>query len=125
MLEEVNYSNGQIMEALNNKADLDLNNLSVDDKMALIEEHKETIMGWMMPDYSKGVSLNANTPAPSNGVIFINSYVSENYRSINIDSVMVFQAGGSYNCRDSNIIPICKGSSCNYASTFFPYKGAI
>lgn len=77
MVEEVDMSNGTIMEALNNKADIDLNNLSVENKRALIEENKETIMGWMMPDYANkeiiSTSLKTFT-APCMGEIYIQCY---------------------------------------------------
>lgn len=46
---EIDTDIGQILEALNDKVDIDGNNFT--------EEGKQTIVGWGMPDYSAGVSV--------------------------------------------------------------------
>ena len=78
-------SDGTIMEALNNKADIDLNNLSADDKMALIKENKETVMGWMMPDYANGV--NKGTSFTSDGYYMM--YVTQTFTSSGSQGVTI------------------------------------
>lgn len=100
MVEEVDMSNGTIMEALNNKADIDLNNLSADDKMALIEEHKETIMSWMMPDYTNGVNKGLSFTSDGYYVLQIHqTFTSSGSKSVSISIngvVQEYSTGGNW-----------------------------
>ena len=129
-------SDGTIMEALNNKADIDLNNLSVEDKLALIEEHKETIMGWMIPDYSKAESRSKGVEyiAECNG--YIRLYLQNG--TSNPFDFKIDDFGILYNPREGNHYntypPILIGKGQKYilsgngtvgSYVFIPCKGAI
>lgn len=130
MVEEVDMSNGAIMEALNNKADIDLNNLSVEDKRALIEENKETIMGWMMPDYSAGISLSdisTSNPytAPADGYLYATVYNCTAYVN---DSIVAYSDNATYAV--SVVIVLSKNDVVTVSQNvlnrckFYPLKGA-
>ena len=54
-MSDVNTDTGVILEALNDKADRDLNNIN------LSATAKQTIVGWGIPDYDSAVSLSAPT----------------------------------------------------------------
>ena len=131
-----NTSDGTIMEALNNKADIDLNNLSADDKLSLIEEHKETIIGWMIPDYSRGVdivsSITTGYTVPKMGVIVIYSLPATGSSQIILNDVTILNkvsTTGDYAV--SLTLPVNQGdiikmqTYTNASITFFPFKGAI
>lgn len=68
MAEEVNYEPATVLEALNNKADRDFNNISSDTK--------NMVIGWGMPDYDSGISITSYTSsdnqfvAPCDGIIY-------------------------------------------------------
>lgn len=49
---------GQFSEALNDKVDLDFNNMNPS------STSKNTIVGWGLPDYSNVTTLDINTPSP-------------------------------------------------------------
>lgn len=132
-------SDGTIMEALNNKADIDLNNLSADDKMALIEENKETVMGWMMPDYSKGVNVlddisqDSQYIPPKKGFLFLYVWNDGAWGFTNIKDGSVVVSFDEFNTRGHSVlVPIdenglycttkIKGNG-DILATFFPLKG--
>lgn len=134
MVEEVDMSNGTIMEALNNKADIDLNNLSVEDKRALIEENKETIMGWMIPDYSKGISISNDYVCEKDGYVVQISSGSGNdaVAQLYVDGILVSTTvtRAPYNQEATASAFVSKGSVVTYVATkfnsitFYPLKGA-
>lgn len=80
---------GAISEALNNKADLDFNNMDPSDLS------KETIVGWGMPDYSAGVSVTL--PYTANNKCFVVGYASASNQAISfmINGEVVSTNGGT------------------------------
>lgn len=139
MVEEVDMSNGTIMEALNNKADIDLNNLSVEDKRALIEENKETIMSWMMPDYANGVNVlddisqDSQYIPPKKGFLFLYVWNDGAWGFTNIKDGSVVVSFDEFNARGHSVlVPIDEnGLYCTtkikgngeILATFYPLKG--
>ena len=111
-------SDGTIIEALNNKADIDLNNLSADDKLSLIEEHKETIIGWMMPDYNNYEELQQDVEyiASDNCWIYVDTLSTSSnsgghvHKAIIIDDVTVYEVRSFYYTQTNALIPCSKGS---------------
>lgn len=143
MVEEVDMSNGTIMEALNNKADIDLNNLSVENKRALIEENKETIMGWMMPEWERAIEItetytNSNPfIAPCDGLLIYGHWSTTNCKIFVNDIVIggMFGSDTGYGFSYPLSLPLLKGDRFyqEYANNtsfptqhnrFIPFKGA-
>ena len=83
-----------------------------------------SVVSSILPDLTAGVSLAANTAAPSDGWVFVKKIVDENYWSLKMDDVLVGYNGGSKLQGNSEFLLIAKGSSINYDSTFYPCKGA-
>ena len=106
-------------ELFNTKADADLSNINPSQAI------KETIIGWGIPDWSAGISLANNSPAPSHGIIYTSRSISNDYWRANVNGVTVAYEGGSYNDGSSAIIPVSKGDiiTSGASMTFFPYKG--
>ena len=125
MSEEVNYSNGQLLETLNNKADIDFNNLSSETKMNLIEENKETIMGWMMPDYTNSETIEQDVEyVASNDCWIYGKALSTSSNSgghvhkvLYIDDVLVDEIRSFYYTQVSIMIPCKKGSKYKFSNS--------
>lgn len=138
-------SDGTIMEALNNKADIDLNNLSADNKLALIEENKEIVMSWMIPDYNSGVNINLDEDiiAPYHCFITAESKANANQLaaitlSVKDDNDTYHPIGVSYSnvsgysssavvngyFSKGQIFKCSKTSGSSYSATMYPLKGA-
>lgn len=124
MLEDINVN--AISEALNNKADLDLQNVNATGKASTVV--------WGMPDYSNAsaVTFASASPfwtAPKDGFIYVWTTNSSGQAAIfAINNQNVFyddRAAGAM----GTTIPICKGdvvTKKDYITqaTFFPCKAA-
>ena len=151
-MSDVDYDPGTVLEALNNKADIDLGNVTASVASAFIKSdlsnvgstQKETIVGWGMPDFSAGVSKSLNTvyQAEKDGWIVIHGWQTSNGNA-NVelqysvdgtfsDGITVIKnyTGNSTQTEGSFIAPIPKG--IYYRSTeigslhsfiFYPCKG--
>lgn len=125
MVEEVDMSNGTIMEALNSKADIDLNNLSADDKRALIEENKETIIGWMMPDYTNSETIEQDVEyVASNDCWIYGKALSTSstsgghvHKVLYIDDAPIDEIRSFYYNQVSIMIPCKKGSKYKFSNS--------
>lgn len=76
-----------------------------------------------LPNLSAGVSLAANTAAPSDGWVFATVWGQEGYWNAYIDGVHVAYEGGSKIYAGYSFTPIAKGSTFSVASTFYPCRG--
>lgn len=132
---------GKISEALNNKTDLDFNNMNPSDLS------KDTIVGWGIPDYSAGVDItwtnetkNITIPsgtvlssqayfiAPSDGFVVLHASVSNGAEYVLVNENVVENPGTNVyvNAR----FPVSKGDEIRvvtvsryYNCQFFPFKG--
>ena len=89
----------------NGKVDLDLNNMNAS------AASKETIIGWVMPDYTSSTTLASGDTAPANGYLYVVSGGSRVF-SILIDNVTAYTYNWSsgYGSPDNCYIPVAKGS---------------
>lgn len=124
-VEEIAEIAGIKAETINNKADLDLNNINPSASV------RETIIGWGMLDYSAGVRLNANVTytAQKDGFVFWQALNITN-GNFYVNSVLYGQAmgrGGKWADCNSVMMPVSKGDTynCDGATDFifYPVKG--
>lgn len=122
---------GKILEALNNKTDLDFNNMNPSDLSI------ETVVGWMIPDYSAGIAISGNTDfiCPAHGVIAGEvSAATGGYCHIKVNGIVIMQVGSENNqrCRGPFYAQIQKGDVVHILtagnavipqSNFYPFKG--
>lgn len=120
-MSDVNTDTGVILEALNDKADRDLNNINPS------ASAKETIVGWGIPDYSAGISLNGiSSPytAPKDGVVIL----ERNIGTVYVNGNYVATSGQTYSAY-SVFIPVSSGDIVSwtqgtpYNGVFYPLKG--
>lgn len=128
MAEEVNYEPATVLEALNNKADRDFNNISSDTK--------NMVISWDRIDWESGVSQTAQIEytAPTNGFIIGFNYTNgENKLTIN-NTTFNFNSGNGANIYAGSgfYIPLSKNDTYKMEQafsgstsflTFYPLKG--
>lgn len=94
---------------------------------------KETVVGWGMPDFSAGISVNATSyTAPKAGIVLINCvHVDNNSNNVSINGVQIynFSMSGSYanGAMTPFETPVSAGdviTSNRNILKFYPYKGA-
>jgi hypothetical protein len=93
---------------------------------------KNTLIGYVMPDYSAGISISSGNTIPSNGIVIAGKFTIDDYWNVSInrpltDNVFVLSGGGSHNQSTSGIILVSEGDTI-YATngvilTFYPCKG--
>lgn len=113
---------GQITEALNDKTDLDFNNMNPS------ATAKQTIVGWGMPDYSAGVSITANSDYTclANGFVFVTHYGTSGSGTLTVNgtNLSYFQSVGA-GSRDCLFVPVAEGDIVKYtlgSGSFFPCR---
>lgn len=112
---------GAITEALNDKADLDFNNVGA--------EGKKNSVSWVMPDYSAGVEVSL--PYTANNKCFVVAYASAQNKAASffINGEVVFTCGGTnatYYARNGFYLDTGDVLSCDVTATgtVYPCKGA-
>lgn len=122
---------GITAEIFNGKADSDLSNINAS------QSAKDTISGWMVPDYNAGIAISANTDfiCPTHGVIAGEvSAASGGYCNIKVNEIVIMQVGSESNqrCRGPFYAQVQKGDvvyllasgNANIPqSNFYPLKG--
>lgn len=113
-------------ELFNEKVDLNLNNMNPS------ATTKETIVGWMIPDYSAGITVSSFPyTATKKGVLYIAIWRANSYGQIFVNGERVGWAGGSNNNRDSlyiildvgDIVTTDVSSGDINEAIFYPLKG--
>ena len=111
---------GAVTEALNDKADVDMDNVTA--------TGKETIVGWGMPDYSAGVNISGSSyTAPCDGFACLHNYNSTNSSKVYVNANIV---GIMSNVNADSTVQILLNKndiltcSDNFSSSYFyPLKG--
>ena len=109
----------------NGKADIDLSNAASNASASA----KKIIDGWGMPDYSAITSYTPGNAVPSNGFVFITTYLYDKFPTISVNGVLVIDQGnGNYNCTTSLAVPVYTGDKVTHNGTlksayFVPCKG--
>lgn len=126
-VEEITKIAGIKAETINNKADLDLNNINPS------ASAKEMIVSWGMPDYTAGVSKGWNNfTAETDGVIYCYSGVNANTNTVSVNGSEVYRCGNNnYTDYNGALAPVSKndvitvsGGTYNVANIiFYPLKG--
>lgn len=125
---EVNTGIGEVLEALNDKADIDGSNFTA--------EAKETIVGWGAPDLDNVVKIgltnnNDTYTAPMDGYVFLTA-ATNNYAVYHFDDQLIQIASYYYNSRHlyrvgkGTVIKKIDGTAVNGTNTynaFVPCKG--
>lgn len=130
MTTEINTDMGVILETLNGKVDVDMNN-AVPDK-----PFKKSTINWAMPDYKAAIPLSSGMKAPEDGELTIAVNGGLYATSVAyIDGVRVaasIHTGGTQGNQDQTVttgIKIAKGqvvtSSGGVGFIFYPYKGDV
>lgn len=118
-----------ILEVLNDKADLDLNNINPSDTI------KNLLIRWGLPDYTAGIVYQAGThKAPASGFIYAmkwGNYGASGKVSVNGAEVLCFQ-WGIYNGKDGAgvgiMAPVVENDdivATGTGFTFYPCQGVV
>ena len=114
-------------ETINNKADLDLDNINPS------ASAKETIVGWGVPDYTAGIAINATTyTAPKAGIVLIDcQYADHVTNQVSINGVQLYSMYMTGSYANGTLPPFETQVSAGDVITsyqnileFYPYKGA-
>ena len=98
-----------------------------------VKSDRETVVGWGMPDYSAGITINATSyTAPKDGIVLINcQHADHATNQLTINGVQLYSVSmtGSYaaGTLPPFEIPVSAGDvikSNQNILRFFPYKGA-
>ena len=115
----------QVYEDLNLKANSDLSNVA-----SVASSFKEQSVGWGMPDYSAGVSVELPYTAPSNGFFVVHFTFNVGDVYLYVNNIKVQEVGGGAVAGMDYMIPVSKGdnitrstTSTYYNGVFYPVKG--
>ncbi|MDY3907269.1 MAG: hypothetical protein SOZ42_01270, partial [Candidatus Enterosoma sp.] len=126
-VEEIAEIAGIKAETINNKADLDLNNINPN------ASAKSTIVGWGMPDYSAGITIPSGYIANRKGLATVSMNGTAHVtNSIYINGIRIGYAAATNQYQESPVsvqIPLDVGDTITWVGTsevtamFFPFKG--
>lgn len=114
----------EFMTALGGKANAALDNVSP------AQSFKDMSVGWGMPDYTAGVSVELPYIAPSNGFLLVHLVFNAGDAYLYVNNIKVQEAGGGAVAGMDYMIPVSKGdnitrstTSVYYHGVFYPVKG--
>ena len=118
---------GITASTINAKMDADVSNITA--------SGKSSIIGYLIPDYTAGVSISTNGgEVPDNGIILAHMYTTDAYWWLSINKPLIdgdyqIYGGGSHNQLVSDTLCVSAGDKI-YATngvsiTFYPFKGEI
>lgn len=132
MSNDINASDGIVLEALNGKADLDLSNTTPS------KNFRENVFSWGLPDLTSGVTKSWNTDitAETNGWVNVKSYTVQGGTAscLTINGVEVYKLWCGFDAQVGyqNMWPVYKGDvykatggNSGQTITFYPCKGEV
>lgn len=91
---------------------------------------RETVVGWGMPDYNSGISIELPYTAPSNGFLRMHFTFNAGDVFLYVNDIRVQVVGGGAVAGMDYMVPVSKGdnitrsnTSTYYEGVFFPVKG--
>lgn len=115
----------KVYEDLNLKANSDLSNVA-----SVARSFKEASVGWGMPDYSAGVSIELPYTAPFNGFLLVHFTFNSGNAYLYVNNIKIQEVGGGATAGMDYMIPVSKGdnitrstTSTYYNGVFYPVKG--
>lgn len=114
----------EFMTALGGKANVALDNVSP------AQSFKDMSIGWGMPDYSAGVSVELPYTAPYNGFFMAHLTYNAGNIYLYVNNIKVQEVGGGATAGMDYMLPVSKGDKITRSSTetyynaiFYPCKG--
>lgn len=95
-----------------------------------VKSDRETVVGWGMPDYNAGVSVELPYTAPYNGFFMVHLTFSAGNSYLYVNNIKVQEVGGGATAGMDYMLPVSKGDKITRSSTatyynaiFYPCKG--